>query len=215
MHILKICSFHCILLRAISHGISMVIRVAFTIKAEEILHVKDDRHSCEHARKYLAWGPHKLFLWAIIYANSVTSKRNMADEGVRSSSSVEASSSHSTEETIGTVTSSFVSGETSTIYIRFKLGKRKRKQWKPKTHVNHMFVNKHLAHCFLHHYPKFLRQVSYHFWTKIRIFLFNHSAPLPCLKQTLPWSLYISYLFLLSCQFLNRRQLAWANEDAH
>ena len=64
-------------------------------------------------QKYLAWGPHKLFLWVIIYANSVTAKRNMADEGVRPSSSVEASSSHSTEETIGAVTSSFVSRETS------------------------------------------------------------------------------------------------------
>ena len=37
----------------------------------------------------------------------------MVDEGVRLSSSVEASSSHSTEETIGAVTSSFVSRETS------------------------------------------------------------------------------------------------------
>ena len=64
-------------------------------------------------QKYLAWGPHKLFLWVIIYANSVTAKRNMADESVRPSSSVEASSSHSTEETIGAVTSSFVSRETS------------------------------------------------------------------------------------------------------
>ena len=37
----------------------------------------------------------------------------MADEGVRPSSSVEARQSHSTEEAIGAVTSSFVSGETS------------------------------------------------------------------------------------------------------
>ena len=153
----------------------------------------------------------------------------MADEGVRPSSSVEASSSHLTEKTIGAVTSSFVSRETSQavqveksvsrkavilrkrsnkdlfvsglgcasivkincckhiFYNLYSLQCREAETQTVETQDAHQphFVNKHLAQCFLHHYPKLICQVNYHFWSKIRIFLFNHSGPLPCFKTSI------------------------------